>query len=471
MKAQGIIEFTIKNFRGVVALSAKPNGRSVTLRGKNGAGKSSIIDALWWALGGSPEGEVVRNGADAAEVELRFDDYLIRRRQAKGKKPVLDVKSADGRAKFASPTALLAGFVGAVERRTFSAKNAKERAAVLRQLAPGLDCADLEAQRLAAYDERTGVNRDAKVLRAQAEGVVVPAAPAAVGEERPIVDVVDVAAIAAKKGDVEKVRAANAEVRRKASDVETETARVEAMVGAAMSKVAAAEKALEEAKAFLQQRRTDLEVQRRHLERASAAAAALVDPDTSAIDAEIAAAREQNAAARRATEDHNRVVRAAQQQAAEVKRAAAERARLEQQAAEREAAAKKLTERIEAIDKEKAARLAKAELPIPGIALAGDVVTFDDGSGIGPVELEALNTASRIRLDVAIAAALGHRLVAVRDASLLDADQRAQVDAFAAERGVQLLAEVVASGEPLTAEIAEAEPVISDAAQAELGDF
>jgi flagellar biosynthesis GTPase FlhF len=239
--------------------------------------------------------------------------------------------------------------------------------------------------------------------------------------------------------------------------------------GAGVSKVMEAEKALEQAKANMQERRTDLEVQRRHLERVREGVASLVDPDTSAIDAEIAAAREQNAAARRATEEHNRQVRAAQQQAAEVKRAQAERERLERQAAERETAAKKLTERIEQLDAEKAARLAAAALPIPGIALAGDVVTFDDGKA-GPVELEALNTASRIRLDVAIAAALGHRLVAVRDASLLDAEERAAVDAFAAERGVQLLAEVVVSGEPLSAVIEEAAP-LDPAVQAELGDF
>lgn len=54
------------------------------------------------------------------------------------------------------------------------------------------------------------------------------------------------------------------------------------------------------------------------------------------------------------------------------------------------------------------------------------------------------------------AAALGHKLVAVRDASLLD--DPAELFAFAHERGIQLLAEVVAKGELLTAEIVEAAP-------------
>lgn len=457
-----LIRFTIAGFKGVVAFEAQPNGKSVTIRGKNGAGKSSVIDALWWALGGQLEGEVINNGADVARVDVTFGDYLITRRQARGKKPTLEVKSADGRAKFASPTALLSGFVGAVERRTFSARSGKERAEVLRKLAPGLDCGDLDRQRAAAYDERTGVNRDARTLRAQAEGVVVPAAPAALGEERAIVDVVDVAAIAAKKGDVEKVRAANAAQRERAATARLQATRAQADADEIHRQI---EQLMERHKEAQQRADTFATLAIGDEEKV----AALVDPDTSAIDAEIAAAREQNAAARRATEEHNRQVRAAQQQALEVKRAQAERERLEKQAAEREAAAKKLTERIELLDAEKAARLAAAALPIPGIALAGDVVTFDDGKA-GPVELEALNTASRIRLDVAIAAALGHRLVAVRDASLLDAEERAAVDAFAAERGVQLLAEVVVSGEPLSAVIEEAAP-LDPAVQAELGDF
>lgn len=462
MASRGLINLSISNFRGIVEFDAAPNGKSVTLKGRNGAGKSSAIDALFWALGGQLEGEVVRNGAEAAEVEVRFDDYLVRRRQTKGKKPTLDVRSADGKAKFSSPTALLSGFVGAIERRTFSAKPAKERTAVLRQLAPGLDCSDLDGQRLAAYDERTDINREAKALRAQAEGVVVPAAPAVIGEERPIVDVVDVAAIAAKKGDVEKVRAENARIRAEAAGLAKVVERCAAQRDEVAAQVEAARRALADAeekhRQWVQQHRASSA----DAEAAASRVAALVDPDTSAIDAEIAAAREQNAAARRATEEHNRAVRAAQQQAAEVKRAAAERARLEHQASAHEAAAKKLTERLEAIDKEKAARLAAANLPIAGIGLAGDTVTFDDGD-TGPVEIEALNTATRIRLDVAIAAALGNRVIAVRDASLLDAEQRAALERFATERGVQLLAEVVASGEPLTAEIVEADSAVIDA--------
>src|SRR3990167_651060 len=150
-----IIKFAIRNFRGIVELTATPDGRSLTLRGKNGAGKSSAIDALWWGLGGILDGEVVHNGADGATTEIRFGDYLVKRSQIKGKRPSLTVKSADGKQTFNSPTALLEGFRAAISRRTFSALPPKERADVLRRLAPGLDVSDLDAKRAKHYEQRT----------------------------------------------------------------------------------------------------------------------------------------------------------------------------------------------------------------------------------------------------------------------------------------------------------------------------
>lgn len=451
--SKGLIKFTIKNFRGVVELEAQPNGHSVTLKGRNGAGKSAAIDSLWWGLGGSVDGEVVRNGADRAEVEIVIDGYAVRRQQARGKKPTLTVKSADGKQTFNSPTALLAGFVAAVERRTFSARPEKERAETLRKLAPGLDCSDLDGAKTAAYDERTIVNREAKTLRAQADGVNVPA-DVVVGEERAAVEE-DIAEIAAKKADAATVKAANDKLREAAKIARRNAEQQRQIVGFAHDKVEAAKAALHAAEAELTGADNALCAAIDKADAAEKTAAALVDPDTTAIDAEIAAAKERNAAARREAEQHNRAVRQAAQQHAEHERAIAERLRITRQADAKDAESKRLTERLEQLDRERAARIAAAKLPIAGIALGPDGVTFDDGVH-GPVGIDALNSASRIRLDVAIAAALGHRLIAIRDASLLDAAGRAEVERVAAERGVQLLSEIVSdTGDVVEAVIEE----------------
>lgn len=426
-----LIRFSIVNFRGIVSLSAEPNGNSLTLRGKNGAGKSSAVDALFWALGGSLDGKVVRNGAEKAEVSLVFGDYLVTRRQTAGGKPTLTVKSADGKATFNSPTALLSGFVSAIERQTFSHKKPSEQAKVLRQLAPEIDTTALDAEYEERFDERTAINRQIKALAAQSAGMVVPDAPASVPDD------IDLLAIAAKKTDAERLRTANDKLRAAAKQAE-------ATFRAAEETVKRRREELERAEGAVRHAEQNLAEQEKAAKQALLKTKSLAEIDTSEIDAEISRAKAANAE------------RAAQRQLARDATVAAERkAEIVRQHAAAQTEADALTARLDEILAAKSAQLASAKLPIPGLVVTGDTVMLDQGAA-GPVEIEALNTASRIKLDVAIAAALGHKLVAVRDASLLD--DVSELYEFAHERGVQLLSEIVAKGEPLTAEIV-GEPV------------
>lgn len=415
-----LIEFRVNNFRGIVSLHAEPNGHSVRIRGKNGAGKSSAIDALWWALGGQLDGEVVRHGAERADVELVFGEYRITRKQATGKKPTLTVKSADGKSTFNSPTTLLAGFVEAIERRTFSTKKASEQAAILRRLCPEIDTSKLDADYARLYSQRTEFNRLAKQYGAQAIGVEIPDAPVTV--EEPI----DLLAIAQKKTDAERLRAANDRKRDAAFEAQRRTKKFKELIADLESRLSEARDGL--ASASEEEQALASEV------------AELVYVDTSAIDAEIAAARAEN----------GKRAQAKQLQIA-AESARSQRTKLEAQAADESHSTSLLTNQLATIQQTKSAQLASAKLPIPGLAVAGDAVTLDEGAG--PVEITCLNTAARVRLDIVIAAASGHKLIAVRDASLLDDESLSKLSALAREQDVQLLTEIVANGEPLTADV------------------
>jgi hypothetical protein len=472
---RGLLRIAIKNFRGIVELEVEPQGRSFTVRGKNGSGKSSAVDALWWGLGGSLDGEVVRRGAPAAETEIAFDDYLIRRRQVAGKPPTLTVRSADGKVRFNSPTTLLAGFIGAIDRRTFTARPPKEQAEILRRLAPGLDCSDLDAARSEKYDERTIVNREEKALRARACAVEVWPASAPVlsyvggeprlvdpaGAELEVADVVDVAEIAARKGDVERQRAENNRSRTKLVEAIRVADGAKEALDDTGRQIAALEAELAERKERQVQQLLCVQRLRSELDERRAAVAALVDPDLASVDAEIAEARKKNAAAKEETRRHNAALREAKAKAAERERALQEHARLLGEADQRAAVSEALTREIERLDEERARRIAEASCPVAGLALAGDVVTYDDGQH-GPVEarLGVLNDAACVRLDVEVAAALGYRLVAVRNAERLDPENRAALDQFAAERDIRLVCEVRTDDGDVVEAVIEAGPAV-----------
>lgn len=47
-----IIEFRAERFKRLTAVDITPAGNTVIISGKNGQGKSSVLDAIWLALGG-----------------------------------------------------------------------------------------------------------------------------------------------------------------------------------------------------------------------------------------------------------------------------------------------------------------------------------------------------------------------------------------------------------------------------------
>lgn len=424
---KGIIEFRIRGFRGIASLDAEPDGRSFDLRGRNGAGKSSGTDALYWGLGGSVEGEVVGNQAERAEADIRIGDYVVRRQQAKGGKPTLTVKPADGKGRgLDGPAGRLAGFLGAIQRRTFTMMPAAEQFEAIRKLAPGLDVADLDDEAKRVYAERTDVNRDAKALRVRAEAVKIPEGPADAGEEKSLAELAarHAAAVGQKaKNDGERAKLDT--LRRDHQRAVDATDKAAREVADLEAKLAAAREAHAAAVQKADEMVTAGKAQRAIVD-------ALADPDLTAITDEMAT-----------VEAHNASVRDAREAAGKVELARAQRAELEREATALEAESEAMTARLDAIAAERAARIAGAACPVKGLALADGVVTFDDGKH-GPVEARVgiLNDAACILLDVEVAAALGYRIVAIRNAERLDPDHRAKVRRFAAERGVQLICEV-----------------------------
>ena len=101
--------------------------------------------------------------------------------------------------------------------------------------------------------------------------------------------------------------------------------------------------------------------------------------------------------------------------------------------------------RLAAIAAEKAALLADAKFPVPGLGIEGSTVTLDG------VPFEQASQAQRLRASVAIGAATNPTFAAmlVRDGSRLDDESLADLATLADEYGVQLIVERVGKGDAM----------------------
>ncbi len=74
-----VISFQAENIKKLVAVEIKPEGNLVEITGKNGQGKTSILDAIWWALDGNKviQSKPVREGSEAGFIRLDLGDYVV----------------------------------------------------------------------------------------------------------------------------------------------------------------------------------------------------------------------------------------------------------------------------------------------------------------------------------------------------------------------------------------------------------
>ena len=151
-------------------------------QGRNGAGKSSVLDAIWETLGGKSisKGDPVKKGETEATVEVTLagEEILVatRKWKADGKstiKLISKTVTEDGDERvytLSSPQKVLDTLLETVAFDPVRLINAseKERAEILRK-ASGLDLSQIDAERQKVYDTRTDARR---VLEAREQDVV-----------------------------------------------------------------------------------------------------------------------------------------------------------------------------------------------------------------------------------------------------------------------------------------------------------
>lgn len=405
-----IVRLEASNFKRLRAVEIKPDGNVVRITGRNGAGKSSALDAIWAALGGERVSPPVpiRQGEERAEVNIDLGEILVRRRwTAAGS----SIEVSNGKATFKSPQKLLDELVGKLcfDPLAFAnAKPADQRASLLGLLGIEDRLAVVEAERKDAFDQRTQVNRDLKALEGQLAGTPAVDAPS---EE------VSVAALmeelkAARGKDFDRKTTFD-----RAGGLEAESNRLHGDKHR-MRKEA---EELEKKAAELRKKADEFEVEagRRSSLAASARreADAIAVPDIAAIESKIAGADATNQKVRQAK------ARLDLQKRLEATRKSAET----------------LTEAIAAAEKKKTELVATSPLPVVGLGFSEAGVTFNS------VPLEQCSASERLKVSVAVAMALNPRLkvILVRDASLLDSANLRVLEELAKARDFQVWVEQV----------------------------
>lgn len=402
MAGTKILRLLVHNVKGIRDIEIIPGENSlVVIGGRNEQGKTSVLDSIFYALGGKKAlpPEPIRKGEDEAEIVLELDDIIITRKMTR-KRDSIEVASRDG-AKFPSPQAMLDKLVGrlsfdplAFSRMSGTAAGRREQAQLVRELA-GLDFSEIDEKRKAAFDNRTLVNRDLKSADARLKEM--PRHEDAPEEE------VSVTALAA---ELEEARSAN-------RTLEGDRVKLAMMVKANND--------LAERIAELQATHDQQADQTRALKKKLKGRDEI---ETATLVAQLEGA-----------EAANRKVR-------ENEDAARVRETLEYLALK----ASELSDTIEELDKEKVKMVKDAELPVPGLGFGEDGLTLDG------LPFEQASSAQQLRTSVAMGAAMNRelRVMLIDQGSELDPDNLDLIGEMAGEQDCQLWLVRVSTGDECT---------------------
>ena len=380
-----ILKLTAENIKKLKVVEIEPHGNVVQVTGRNGSGKSSTLDAIWWALAGgeSIQGKPIREGEETARIRLDLGDLIVERKfTAKG--TTLTVQNADG-AKYSSPQKMLDALVGSLsfDPLEFSRMPAKEQFNLLRQFVASVDFDAIDAARATDYANRTAVNKEAKQDLAAAQTIVLPEGlPDVADDESALVEKLknaadtnsEINARAARRVDAQKAaescRNNHGLLLKQIEALRAQIVEREAEAVAALSKAEEIESAL--------------------------ASAELLPPlvDTSEVQKQIEAARVTNSWLQKK----------------------ARKAELLKRAEEKEAESALITRRIEERDEAVKKAIAEANLPLQGLGLGDGIVTMNG------IPFDQLSSAEQLRASVAITMAANPKLrvIRIKDGSLLD---------------------------------------------------
>lgn len=390
----------IENIKRVKAVALNPaeNGLTV-IGGKNGQGKTSVLDAIAWALGGDryrPSNPEREGSTLPPHIKLTLSNGLTVERS--GKNSALKVVDTTGKR---SGQQLLNEFVEqlAIDLPRFLQASNREKADTLLQvIGVGDRIHELEAKERDVYNRRRMIGQDADRKRKYADEL--PSYPAAPKELVSALDLIR------QQQDILARNGENQRKRMRANQIEHEYGKAAAHVSLLKSQLAAAQKQLTQLEA-------DLEIAQKD-------ALDLQDESTEEVERSLQEIEQINIQVR----------------------ANCDREKAEQDAAYYAQQYQELTAELEDIRHDKYALLNSAELPLPGLSVEDSELTYNGK------KWDCMSGADQLIAATAVVRAVNPKcgFVLLDKLEQLDADTLLNFGSWLEEQGLQAIATRVSTG-------------------------
>lgn len=379
-----IIELRSENVKKVKAVEIKPKDNIVIISGKNGEGKTSVLDSIWYALEGkaSLKGTPmpIRKGEKKAEVRLVIDDFIVTRHWTGNDKTYLKVTNKEGLS-YGSPQELLDSFIGKLsfDPLEFAQMIEREQRNLLLMVAD-IDIDHWDSALMELREKRRIQGQEVKLLSGEREEVKAKDLPD------------KLISISELQNDYEKAIEHNQEI--------TE-----------------AEEALKDYQNELIELELQIKSVKREIEELKGNLEFSEKIDIAPIKQKINQAEYINEQIR--ARERNKITDLRQQDASKIY--------------------DDYTKKIEEVIKEKETAVSTAKMPITGLGISDTGVNYND------IPFGQLSSSEQLRVSLAIAMALNPKLKVIRitDGSLLDEDSMEIIKKLADKKNYQVWIEKV----------------------------
>lgn len=412
-----IVKLVAENVKGLKAVEITPDENLQIISGANGQGKSSVLDSIWLAIGGSEASKgsnttrPIRDGENHAVAQVDLGNIVVTRKWTSNDKSTLKVESKDG-AQFKSPQTMLNDLIGKLSFDPLSFSNLDEKKqleTLLKMVDLPKDPAEIESEKKKLFAERTVVNREVKALKVQFDSLPYHEG---VPEEE-----VQSSEILKEMAEAQKILQENNEIRNNYNQLGNDYKSLQHEIEYDSKEIERLENNLKSLKAQRDDKLTRLEDIAQEGSELQVKVQSLVDPDLSEFHNKLSEVDGINAKVR-----DNKI-------------------KLQREVAYDKVLSEsnRLTREIERLEVEKQELIKSAKFPIDGLSFDENGVLYNG------VPFKQCSSAERLKVSMAMAMALNPKLRVIRimDGSLLDSKNLQLIKEMAQDKDYQVWVETV----------------------------